>query len=320
MMEDGNYLFRAVADQVYGDSEFSHRKSKTFFLKALKSLRLEKIWGGGDGEVPPAGVEMVNVSDKLENVVQEMELFETATREAMKRNLLSKEERHEACRPWRKALIVKLLGGGPWVISGHYLVMQRWQPEFFPFTGAHMKIDSCTMSMKSGNGDQLVERGKFARLCIEVDLRKRLVAKFQLNNRTCMSTPVNQSKPVSELSGGDSSEKGQTGEDAFGPWMLAGRQRHHQPNSSTRGSRSGSGIKLHDAVKGNVADPNGLRFDVLMEDCMEENQVEQEHVKTISSSVEEECIVSSKGPQKVKETTCHETQNMVVDGLKMGLG
>ncbi|KAJ1434399.1 hypothetical protein SESBI_05543 [Sesbania bispinosa] len=280
--------------------------------------QVEIEMGGGDGGSPSAKVEMVNMSDKLEDVVQVTELFETVTGEAMKRNLvsykdalgvnggynsgsssgseyelsskegeseededssgeeevedrlcpvikLSKEERHEACRPWRKALIVKLLGKRVGLRFLHLRLIKLWHP----------------------------------------------VGEME-------STPMNQNKPAAAPYGGESSEKGQAGEDAFGPWMLVGRQRRRQPNNLARGSCTGSGAKLHDAVKGNVADPNGSRFDVLMEDCMEENNVEQEQVNTVSSSVEKESIVSSKVPREVKEGTCHKTQNMEVDGLKMG--
>lgn len=92
---------------------------------------------------------------------------------------VSRTELKEACQPWKKAIIVKLLdkqlglpflkarllklwesvsamevidldndyflirfedvvdlvhvfNGGPWMVLGHYLIVQRWYPEFFP--------------------------------------------------------------------------------------------------------------------------------------------------------------------------------------------
>ncbi|KAJ1411086.1 Ribonuclease H-like superfamily [Sesbania bispinosa] len=61
---------------------------------------------------------------------------------------LSKEEKKGVRIPWKRTLIVKFLGkrvglrlgdlnkvleGGPWVIMGHYMVVQRWNLEFLPF-------------------------------------------------------------------------------------------------------------------------------------------------------------------------------------------
>ncbi|KAJ1392541.1 hypothetical protein SESBI_35774 [Sesbania bispinosa] len=166
---------------------------------------------------------------------------------------LSKSERIGACIPWKRALIIKLLGkrvslkflqgrlhklwqpkermevididndffvvrftdrsdlskvyeGGPWVIMGHYLGVQRWKPEFLPYedefkrvsvwirvpglpieyyddhilwrigdvVGHTIKIDPNTLRQYEDDlGMSMVtERGKFARICVEVDLRK----------------------------------------------------------------------------------------------------------------------------------------------------
>ncbi|MCH94006.1 hypothetical protein A2U01_0014960, partial [Trifolium medium] len=113
---------------------------------------------------------------------------------------------------------VRVFEGGPWMILGHCLVVQRWHPEFFPredelkrvavwirvpglpieyydknilwnignCIGRTVKIDSNTLKFKKGmEADFYVpERGKFARICVEVDLRKILRSKFVLNKRT----------------------------------------------------------------------------------------------------------------------------------------
>ncbi|KAI5349115.1 hypothetical protein L3X38_002002 [Prunus dulcis] len=155
------------------------------------------------------------------------------------------------CKPWKNALIVKLLGrshtynylhdrlqqkwslkggwklvdlvndyfvvkfeleedlefvltGGPWIIAGQYLVLQKWRPGFCPATahitrmaawirvsaihlecfdvwalkrignllGKLLKIDALTTSQN---------RGKFARMCVELDLTKPLEAFVQIN-------------------------------------------------------------------------------------------------------------------------------------------
>ncbi|KAM2870174.1 hypothetical protein FF1_017991 [Malus domestica] len=97
-----------------------------------------------------------------------------------------------------------VLTGGPWVISGQYLVIHKWKPGFDAnsskitrtavwvkilriqaefldvwalkrigsFLGKALKIDALTLARA---------RGKFARICIELDLTKPLEAYVQLN-------------------------------------------------------------------------------------------------------------------------------------------
>ncbi|KAJ1377243.1 hypothetical protein SESBI_49098 [Sesbania bispinosa] len=109
--------------------------------------------------------------------------------------------------------------GGPWQIMNHYLVMQRWRPEFFPFEDdmkhvavwvripglpveyydskillrignsidKTMKIDGNSLMGKDGPVGELFQvRAKFSRICVEVDLRMVLVSKFELNGRIYM--------------------------------------------------------------------------------------------------------------------------------------
>ncbi|CAL2266824.1 unnamed protein product [Prunus armeniaca] len=97
-----------------------------------------------------------------------------------------------------------VLTGGPWIIAGQYLVMQKWRPGFCPATahitrmavwlrvsaiqvecfdvwslkrvgnllGKLLKIDSLTTAQN---------RGKFAQLFVELDLTKPLDALVQIN-------------------------------------------------------------------------------------------------------------------------------------------
>ncbi|KAJ1432901.1 hypothetical protein SESBI_06444 [Sesbania bispinosa] len=213
---------------------------------------------------------------------------------------LSKEERHEVCKPWRKALIVKLLGkrvglkflhlrllklrqpvgemevidlendyffirlsdvcnvahalgGGPWIISGHYLVMQRWQPEFNPFTDELKRV--AVWIRIPGLPIEYYDRHVLWRIggAASSSLEKPQPA------------PAANSKQDSGLAGNGSAEKGQTGEDAFGSWMLVGRQKHRQR--------------------------------MARHDCGDENQVEQEQNNLVSSSKKVKTDVIKEGPQ-----------------------
>ncbi|RYQ86968.1 hypothetical protein Ahy_B10g106575 [Arachis hypogaea] len=82
---------------------------------------------------------------------------------------VSKDEFHEWCKPWKAALIVKVLGkkvhlgfmeqrlsrdwikkeeedynhallGGPWMVARHYLIVQRWRPFFLSNENTVTKI------------------------------------------------------------------------------------------------------------------------------------------------------------------------------------
>lgn len=99
-----------------------------------------------------------------------------------------------------------VLTGGPWKILDHYVAVQRWKPEFNPLTekistmavwvrlpglpveyfrddvlklilekvGTPLKLDKTTTA---------VERGRFARVAIEIDLTKPLVSMIWIQNR-----------------------------------------------------------------------------------------------------------------------------------------
>lgn len=106
--------------------------------------------------------------------------------------------------------------GGPWVILGHCLAVQKWKPKFVPsegelgrvaiwvripafpieMYGKHflwrigsklgrmIKIDDHTLRMENTGGidPDGTERARFARICVEVDLNQTLVAKFSLDD------------------------------------------------------------------------------------------------------------------------------------------
>ncbi|KAF7806787.1 Retrovirus-related Pol polyprotein LINE-1 [Senna tora] len=139
----------------------------------------------------------------------------------------TQEELDEWCRPWKLTLIVHLMGRtgffavsftnqndfvyayqeGPWMVADHYLVVQRWRPNFNPkdanevtkiaawvrvpglplefynarclwrigdLVGKTLKIDPTT---------SLTSRGKFARICVEINLKKQLVPQVEVKGR-----------------------------------------------------------------------------------------------------------------------------------------
>ncbi|OMO87284.1 reverse transcriptase [Corchorus capsularis] len=165
----------------------------------------------------------------------------------------SKEEKEAMRKPWRNALIVKLLGkvlgfsaltsrinqlwklegdykvtdlehdyfiirfqkkvdyehvleGGPWIIGGHYLTVRQWRPNFMPSSDKiekliiwirfpNIPVEYFNMiALKKMGGkvgrvikiDQVTDegtRGKFARVCVELDLSKPLKPRLTVEGR-----------------------------------------------------------------------------------------------------------------------------------------
>lgn len=113
-----------------------------------------------------------------------------------------------------KTLCKKLLFEGPWVIQGHYLAVQRWSPNFNPYCnrsrkvaiwvriptlpihmysadlmwelgnliGKALKVDINTLAQRDNNKNE-VARAKFARVSVEVDLNKKLLARIQVRSK-----------------------------------------------------------------------------------------------------------------------------------------
>ncbi|XP_019178353.1 PREDICTED: uncharacterized protein LOC109173568 [Ipomoea nil] len=167
--------------------------------------------------------------------------------------LVTKEEKERLRRPWRKSLIIKLLGrtvgysfllqklqrmwkpeapfelialdldyflvkfestrdletamyGGPWLVLDHYLVVQRWEPNFDPRNKKTKKLlvwirfptmpieyfeEEFLMRLGKGLGKPvkidlttgLVAKGKFARICVEIDISQPLMPKYVLDEK-----------------------------------------------------------------------------------------------------------------------------------------
>lgn len=95
---------------------------------------------------------------------------------------------------------------GPWLIYDHYLIVRKWCPNFHPesesiknvavwisFSGLPIEYyDSQVLefignrigrTLKVDKNTLAQARGKYARLCVEVDLTKPLIAMFELQAR-----------------------------------------------------------------------------------------------------------------------------------------
>ncbi|XP_019150319.1 PREDICTED: uncharacterized protein LOC109147133 [Ipomoea nil] len=96
--------------------------------------------------------------------------------------------------------------GGLWMILDHYLIVKEWEPNFDTQSNETKKILAWVrfpdllieyfdedMLLKVGNKigriikiddtTSLMTRGKFGRICVEVDISKQLLAKFDLHDK-----------------------------------------------------------------------------------------------------------------------------------------
>jgi len=96
---------------------------------------------------------------------------------------------------------------GPWMIGDNYVMIREWVPNFVPKEDnvakliAWVRIPRLSVEyfnknfllhkigqkigrvLKVDNTTTNVERGQYTRLCVDVDLTKPLLSKFQLNGR-----------------------------------------------------------------------------------------------------------------------------------------
>jgi hypothetical protein len=98
------------------------------------------------------------------------------------------------------------LYNGPWMIADHYLTVRTWHPNFDPYEAKIDKVavwvrlpdlameyyDNSVLwiignkigkTLKVDRATSIGMRGNYARICVEVDLTKPLLAKFKLRRR-----------------------------------------------------------------------------------------------------------------------------------------
>lgn len=241
----------------------------------------------------------------------------------------------------------KVLYGGPWVVQHQCLVVQQWSANFDPFTnqpkkviswvripniplecytknfitrlgnriGKTFRVDMNTLSESQAVGPK-VERGRYARICVELDLQKKLVSRVIAVNsvynvvyeglhvfcfacgRYCHrreTCPNSCAGPVQD-SNKESPEKAEQGigtpshtpaktipnvEDKFGTWMLAGNNQKSRfsKRDFAKNKADDQGRNGKGARKAKEVG-HSTRFDVLGE--LEEEDQEDEKVQPSS--------------------------------------
>ncbi|XP_027060922.2 uncharacterized protein [Coffea arabica] len=199
----------------------------------------------------------------------------------------------------------KVLEGGPWIFQGNYVTISKWKPDFRPTkediktTLAWVRLPELPIEyyveeflMKVGNvvgkavkvDNQTLEvaRGKCARICVEVDLKKPLTPFIWVNNdlqaieyealdALCFECgqyghiAANCQKNSANGGGNDAQVNPVAGErhgiearvapeaNPYGPWILA-KQRRNRLDSRLQGTRTQGGSGLGSS---NVVGPTG---------------------------------------------------------------
>ncbi|XP_028111147.1 uncharacterized protein LOC114309572 [Camellia sinensis] len=186
----------------------------------------------------------------------------------------------------------KVFTEGPWVIMDHYLTVRRWEPNFkpseafetttavwvrFPELPIEYYQEKVLFAIAKSIGKPLkidwttamATRGKFARVCVEMDLSQPLKPKFILEGklysieyeslhsfcflcgRVDHRKEACRFKPLGALPAEDNGHLQQErGEDeAFGPWMLV-TKRYRKPTQPKR---------IQDP-HGPITNPNSFRY------------------------------------------------------------
>ncbi|CAN1751192.1 hypothetical protein LINPERHAP1_LOCUS4255 [Linum perenne] len=202
----------------------------------------------------------------------------------------------------------KALTGGPWMILDHYLIVHQWSPDFrvsdslpakmvvwvrfplMPVQYYHAQIltslgNLIGRTIKIDFNTQHAERGKFARLAVEIDLNEPLVPTIELDGcrqdveyenlpalcfecgkvghtgATCPlkhPAPALTSSPSTTVSPESPIRPPEAAPDSFGPWMIVTRKSRRPRMETVAGKESVSKgkeeIKSLSEEKGKKAD------------------------------------------------------------------
>jgi hypothetical protein len=305
--------------------------------------------------------------------------------------VLTEAEESRLQMPWRKGIIVKLLGrkigykalenilkqmwvrngvinivdvgndyflvtftnmedhyraliDGPWMIYDNYLVVREWSPNFHPFGEVIEKVavwvrfsglpieyydkkmlhfigNRIGRTVKVDRTTTTQTRGKYARLCVEVDLTKPLLAMFQIKDRyykveyeglhmLCLACGTfghykegcvvkdNNNEWNGEQQADSNSDKGGVADTAVkeGPWTIVQKQR--RPKKKVENSR-------HEETRANGGERNmGSRFALLGNNIplLEEDDNVVTNEETLIANVDKSQHGNMHKNQHVKDT------------------
>jgi hypothetical protein len=241
----------------------------------------------------------------------------------------------------------RALTEGPWMIYDHYLVVRPWSANFDTATATvnktavwvrfsglpieyydprilHFIGNRIGQTVKVDKNTLLQERGKYARLCVEVDLSKPLLAMFELKGRhykveyeglhlLCLSCGrfdhylggcPNKPKPTtasgeSEPSNGGGG--GKPGDAVEGPWTVVQKQR--RPRKGKEAATVQPSVEEQQKVEMTVAlKSQGSRFALLAEENSRESETPDNNSNTINREVDNHVQTLVNNDKREKQT------------------
>ncbi|XP_019192739.1 PREDICTED: uncharacterized protein LOC109187040 [Ipomoea nil] len=227
---------------------------------------------------------------------------------------------------------------GPWMIMDHYLIVQPWKPDFDPFADNTEKVlvwariaclpaeyfniiflrklgNKVGRSIRVDQATSLVSRGMFARICVEVDITKPLISKFNYKGQVrsvayegihmvCFTCGIyghaaeacptlhkpeqppagnQEGEPVGGSTAANQAEQSrpgvQVGTAPFGAWMIApGRRPRGKAKLPDKAQKTSTGREQEPRAK-HDGQPQASRFAplVLQDDVGDQN--EADHVE-----------------------------------------
>jgi hypothetical protein len=241
---------------------------------------------------------------------------------------------------------VAALTNGPWFIYDHYLTVKEWCPNFHPQSDTIRKVavwvrisglpieyyDSKVLrhignkigsTIKVDKNTLMQERGKYARICVEVDLTSPLLAMFMIKGRKynveyeglhllctncgrfghyCEGCPEKNKTSVEQqkegsASGGPNSE----GVDLVGPWMVVQKpKRSRKAKEKEATPAEGGGRKGPAGINANSKN-SGSRFASLMDDIPENLHENNVHAVIMDGPVDEGQMADEREIESIKK-------------------
>ncbi|WJX25403.1 hypothetical protein P8452_14446 [Trifolium repens] len=237
----------------------------------------------------------------------------------------------------------RALDDGPWLIYDHYLIVREWSPNFYPNEATidkasvwvripdlpieyydakvlHFIGNRIGRTVKVDKNTLFQERGKYARICVEVDLTTTLLAMFELNGRiykieyeglhmlcrTCgkfghyidgcsekekVQTELNQNMQGQKPGGSDKgSESVKNNQDNIqGQWVVVQKPRRARKNNAT--PSGGAGGNVGSSKTASAKEP-GTRFEIL--NSINEDETNQDDIRQVIT------VTAENPPQHVK--------------------
>ncbi|CAI0394249.1 unnamed protein product [Linum tenue] len=196
---------------------------------------------------------------------------------------------------------LRALTGGPWVILDHYLVVHQWSPAFRTSDKPHRRVVAWVQlpelpvhfyhrevlfalgnligrTVKLDYHTEKLERGKFARLAIELDMTKPLPTRIRLDGfwqqvlyenipQICFqcgrighledNCPLSKSNQVLAITNGSGSDQLQISSESspaeppygFGPWMHVTRKSRKPAKSGNVDANRGNNLPLMETAQ-----------------------------------------------------------------------